>query len=180
VQIAYSSIEKSLIRTRTSSQTAEEDYTFENIYPSQLPTTRVQCDEKEEEKNTEKNMEKKERKEDSKEEARSLSVEEFIQASGQSDYLERECAKPISFVDDRTRFIKDFEDEVRKNNPEMHSSVYFQGNKLRLSYPNKALLHVTYQIHTIVYTKLRKRKVHEEAKENLKNRFVRNIIPIEK
>jgi len=140
----------------------------------------VQCDEKEEGKDTEKDMEKKERTvKQEEEEARSLSVEEFIQASSRSDYFESECPKAISFVDDRKRFIKDFEDEVRKNNPEMHFSIYFQGNKLRLSYPDKASLYVTYQIHTIVYTKLRKSKVYEEAKGDLDNKFVRNNIPIE-
>jgi len=178
VQIAYSSIEKSLIRIPTRSQPAKENYTFGNIYSSHLPIA-VQCDEKG--KNTEKDMEEEERtvKQDSKEEARSLSVEKFIQASSQSNYFERECPEPINFVDDRKRFIKYFEDEVRKNNPEMHFSIYFEGNKLKLSYPDKASLCVTYQIHTIVYTKLRKHKVYEEASGNLKNESVKNNVSIE-
>lgn len=55
----------------------------------------------------------------------------------------------------REKFLKDLETEMHKNFKTQSCARYMR-NKLILDYPNKKpLLNVTYQIHMIVYTKVK-------------------------
>ncbi|EZA50607.1 hypothetical protein DMN91_003726 [Ooceraea biroi] len=160
VQIAYS-----ILTVGNSSKTAKKnDVNVHSSHP-----TMVQRDVEEKEKNTEKDMETQERntKRDTETKNKLPCIEEFIRANNtlipDVDYFGG-YLKPVNFFDDRKEFIETFEAQIKQDNPGMHSSVRYEGDKLIFVYPNKASFHVTYQIHMIAYTKLKSKKIQKEVK----------------
>ncbi|KYN15425.1 PREDICTED: uncharacterized protein LOC108765127 [Trachymyrmex cornetzi] len=94
---------------------------------------------------------------DKTQESKLLSLEEAIQISNTSipdvnhfgGYLQ-----PLNFLEDRENFLKCFEAEIAKKNPNMHFGLRYVNNKLISDCPNKKPFNVMYQIHEIVYSKV--------------------------
>ncbi|XP_012054875.1 PREDICTED: uncharacterized protein LOC105617949 [Atta cephalotes] len=94
---------------------------------------------------------------DKTQESKLPSLEEAIQISNTlipdvnhfGGYLQ-----PLNFLEDRENFLKLFEAEIAKKNPNMHFCLRYVNNKLISHCPNKKPFNVMYQIHEIVYSKV--------------------------
>lgn len=78
--------------------------------------------------------------------------------------------KPVNYFDDRKKFLKTLETQMKKELPKMNSCVRYQGNKLIFDYPNKRSFPVTHQIHMIVYRKIRENKRGKKSREKKKEK----------
>jgi len=63
--------------------------------------------------------------------------------------------QPLNFLEDRENFLKSFEAEIAQKNPNMRFHVRYVDNKLIFDLPNKKPLNVMFQIHEIVYSKVK-------------------------
>lgn len=76
--------------------------------------------------------------------------------------------KPLNFSEDRENFLKSFQTEMAKKNPNMHSCASYINNKLIFDFPNKRPFNVMYQIHKIVYMNVKENASNAQEKADTK------------